>query len=101
MRILTTDIYEGAYLLSQGALLDNIWLDQSKPNRSVIFEFLGEDVLMLRKKYQKGQASANVLRLKTSLTEIKDRMFSLLREEKMRGEKHEVYRKSAYIAQSQ
>ena len=92
MRILTTDIYEGAYLLSQGAALENIWLDQNKPSRSVIFEFIGENVLVLRKKYQKGQASANVLRLKTSLNEIKDRMFSLLREEKMRGEKNEIHR---------
>ncbi|MCK5707805.1 MAG: hypothetical protein KAI43_09135 [Candidatus Aureabacteria bacterium] len=99
MRILTTDIYEGAYLLSQGAVLDNIWLDQNKPNRSVIFEFMGEDVLVLRKKYQKGQASANVLRLKTSLNELKDRMFSLLRENRLRGEKNEIHRKRAYIAQ--
>lgn len=101
MRILTTDIYEGAYLLSQKAVLDNIWLDQRKPNRSVIFEFKGENVLVLRKKYQKGEANVNVLRLKTSLNEIKDRMFSLLREEKMRGENHAVYRTRAYCAQSQ
>ncbi len=79
MHILTTDIYEGAYLLSQGMQLEKLWLNGKNGKRSVVFEFIGPQVELLRKDYQKGRASANVTKLKQSITELKDRMFSLLR----------------------
>lgn len=84
MHLLTTDIYEGAYLLSHGMQLEKLW--QNGPStslrtgrRTVVFEFTGPQLELLRKDYQKGRASANVTKLKQSLTELKDRMFDLLR----------------------
>lgn len=97
MRILTTDIYEGAYLLSQGMALSNIWEDASKKKRSVVFEFEGDNIGVLRKNYLRGQASANIFKFKNSITEIKDVMFNLLRTQELRGEKRDVIkRKEVY-----
>lgn len=79
MHILTTDIYEGAYLLSQGMQLEKLWQNGKNGKRSVVFEFVGPQVELLRKDYQKGRAMANVTKLKQSLTELKDKMFDLLR----------------------
>lgn len=89
MHLITTDIYEGAYLLSQGMQLEKLWI--SKNGRgSVIFEFKGPEAELLRKDYEKGRASANVTKLKQSLTELKDRMFNLIR-----SEKEKTYERSA------
>lgn len=82
MRLLTTDIYEGAYLLSQGMQLEKLWQNghvNGGSKRTVVFEFTGPQVELLRKDYQRGRASANVTKLKQSLTELKDRMFNLIR----------------------
>ena len=83
MRLLTTDIYEGAYLLSQGMQLEKLWLNGKNGKRSVVFEFTGPEVELLRKDYEKGNASANVTKLKQSITDLKDKMFNLLRVEKV------------------
>jgi hypothetical protein len=112
LRLLTTDIYEGAYLLSKGIELSNIWEDYSRKKKTVVFEFKGDDIGLLRKTYLRGQAKANVLRLKNSINELKDVMFNLLREKnlrekELRGEKEnaftgenfkgkEVYRHTAF-----
>jgi hypothetical protein len=93
MRILTTDIYEGSYLLSKGMKLEKLWLKGNDPKRSVIFEFAGPDAELLRNDYLKGDASANVLKLKQALTELKDRMFTLIR---AREEKREYEYQYSY-----
>lgn len=79
MKLLTADIYEGAYFLSQGMQLEKLWLNGKNGKRSVVFEFEGPHVELLRKDYEKGKANANVTKLKQSITELKDRMFDLLR----------------------
>lgn len=79
MHLLTTDIYEGAYLLSQGMQIEKLWLNGKNGKRSVVFEFTGPQVELLRKDYQKGRASANVTKLKNAITDLKDKMFTLLR----------------------
>lgn len=84
MRLLTTDIYEGAYLLSQGMQLEKLWLNGKNSRRNVVFEFIGSNVELLRKDYQKGSATCNVIGLKQSLNELKDRMFNLMRTEERR-----------------
>lgn len=84
MRLLTTDIYEGAYFMSQGMHLEQLWLNGKNGNsgkRNVVFEFGGSQVELLRKDYQKGKAEANVVKLKQSLNLLKDRMFNLMRTE--------------------
>ena len=87
MRLLTTDLFEGAYLLSQGMELNDIWTD-TNGKRSVIFEFSGSNIEVLKSKYRQGEAQANVLTFKRSLNELKDRMFCLLRESRFnRGDR--------------
>ncbi len=94
MRILTTDIYEGAYLLSKGAELKNIWRDDGNKKRSVIFEFNGVRLELLRENYLLGKANANVLRLKQNLNILKDQLFKLIREIEIENRKREGDRKS-------
>jgi hypothetical protein len=82
MRLLTTDLFEGAYLMSCGMELRDIWTDTGDYKRSVIFEFGGDDIELLKDEYRKGNASANVLEFKRSLNELKDRMFAILRDKR-------------------
>lgn len=86
MRLLTRDLYEGAYLLSQGMELKEIWKDGNNGKKAVVFEFAGDNLELLRKDYQIGKAQVNILKLKSSLNELKDRMFSLLRSAEHCGE---------------
>lgn len=83
MRLLTTDIYEGAYLLSKGIELEKLWLRGNNGKRCVVFEFAGSEADLLRSNYQKGHAQANVIKFKQSLNELKDRMFSVIRENRL------------------
>lgn len=89
MRILTTDIYEGAYLLSEGMELKNIWEDKTKRKRSVVFEFNGNNIEVLKSAYLRGRARANVLKFKNSVNELKDIMFNLIRDNELRLKKGE------------
>ena len=92
MRLLTTDLFEGAYLLTQGMELRDIWTD-TNGKRSVIFEFSGNNIEVLKDEYRQGEAQANVLTFKRSLNELKDRMFCLLRERTLNhGDRDEIYR---------
>ncbi len=109
MRLLTTDLFEGAYLMSCGMRLNDIWTDQGDYKRSVIFEFGGDDIELLKDEYRKGNASANVLEFKRALNELKDRMFAILRDkrsscakasedrlkEEYKGDRDEIYRERA------
>ncbi len=87
MRLLTTDLYEGAWLLSQGMKLADLWNDNDS-KRSIVFEFHGDRVEILTDEYKKGKAQANVIQLKRALNELKDRMFFLMRSKQI--EKREV-----------
>lgn len=78
MRLLTTDLYEGAWLLTQGMTLADLWM-KGDGKRSIVFEFRGDNMELLQKDYQKGKAEVNVLTLKRAMNELKDRMFLLLR----------------------
>lgn len=86
MRLLTNDLYEGAWLLSQGMELSDLWLDRSG-KRIVVFEFMGEDVLKLQSRYKEGKAEVNVVKLKSSLREMKDRMFWLLKSKELQTQR--------------
>lgn len=79
MKILTTDLYEGAWFLSQGMELSDLWMG-GNGKRAIVFEFVGDHVEGLKEEYKRGKAQANVLKLKESLNELKDRMFLLLRD---------------------
>jgi len=84
MRLLTIDLYEGAWLLSKGMELANLWME---PNgrKTVVFEFEGESIEGLKEEYKRGKAQANVYRLKVAMSELRDRMYALLRERNGNG----------------
>lgn len=84
MKLLTNDLYEGAWLLSKGMTLANLW---TEPNgrRSVVFEFAGESIEGLKEEYKRGKASANVYQLKAAMSELRDRMYALLRDRVPQG----------------
>lgn len=86
MRLLTNDLYEGAWLLSKGMELVDLWMDD-KTKRAVVFEFHGENVLGLQNEYKRGEAQANVVKLKGAIREIKDRMFWLLKNKEINKER--------------
>ncbi len=96
MRLSTTDLYEGAYLLSRGIKLEKIWQDNERRKRAVVFEFEGECLCELREKYIQGRARANIFKFKNSITELKDVMFNLLREKELRGESNGFREKKVY-----
>lgn len=79
MRLLTNDLYEGAWLLSKGMELRDLWME-SNGRRTVVFEFEGASIEGLKEEYRKGKASANVYQLKAAMSELRDRMYSVLRE---------------------
>ena len=84
MRLLTNDLYEGAWLLSKGMELANLWMEPGG-RRSVVFEFEGDSIDGLKEEYKRGKAQANVYRLKVAMSELRDRMYALLRERNGNG----------------
>lgn len=78
--------------------LEKLWLNGKNGKRSVVFEFMGTQLDLLRKDYQKGRAEANVTKLKQSLTELKDRMFCLLRAEETERRKENDNIQSELVA---
>ncbi|MBI3265945.1 MAG: hypothetical protein HYZ67_02685 [Chlamydiae bacterium] len=79
MRLLTNDLYEGAWLLSRGMTLVNLWME-ANGKRTVVFEFEGTSIEGLKEEYKHGKAQANVYQLKVAMSELRDRMYALIRE---------------------
>lgn len=77
MMIETKDLWQGAYLLSEGGLLENVKVSSRYDGKKeIVFVFDGEKVEELARRFQSGQASCNVSRLKASVNHLKDVIFS-------------------------
>ena len=77
MRLVTKDLYEAAYLLSKGMKLSKVL----GSNKSVLLIFEGNNNLdVLKNKYREGKAEANILKFKSQMRDVKDIVFSVLRE---------------------
>lgn len=83
MRLLTSDLYEGAWLLIQGMTLIKLW-HSGNGKKTIVFEFAGDGCEMLLDQYRKGDAQGNIVRYQQSIDQLKDRMFGLLREEEIK-----------------
>jgi len=90
MKVVTTDLYCGAYLLSTGGALEEIKVDRGRRRPSVLFVFSGEDVVLRQREFSSGQAVVNLARFKASMIHLKDQMFGCLRENE-RGERYAGY----------
>ncbi len=77
--IRTSDLFYGAYLLSQGSKLEGVSKDQVD-RRRIEFEFSGPSMERLAFDYISGEATVNVNFLKASLKHLKDIVFEKIRE---------------------
>ena len=82
MKLLTKDLYEAAYLKAQGMKIRKVFGSRN----SVLMEFEGNGELdILKNKYREGRAEINIHTLKDEMREIKDIVFSVLRESRNSG----------------
>lgn len=85
MKVVTKDLYEGAYLLARGGRVEKIEVDRSRARPSVFFILAGEEVLAWEREFRSGQAMVEVRLFKASMMFLKDQMFSKLRGEQGEG----------------
>lgn len=77
MRVLTTDLYEAAYLKAKGMKIARVL----KSKNSALLEFEGNaDLDVLKNKYRERHAEINVHQLKNELRQIKDIVFTVMRD---------------------
>ncbi|MBI1883134.1 MAG: hypothetical protein HYS08_02880 [Chlamydiae bacterium] len=82
MKILTTDLYEGAWFLTQGMELEDL-IPHPQKKKSVVFVFIGDRLEGLKEEYRRGIASGNVVKYRQAIDGLKDRMFDLLRQREL------------------
>lgn len=79
MRVLTNDVFLGAYLMTKGRLVD-LLVDKSGNRDSGTFVFEGEDLLWLQEEYSRGEATAKVKVIRDGVTTLRTRLARALRE---------------------
>lgn len=75
-RLITSDIYYGAYLLSQGRRLERYVVKDGSSGRKLAFEFSGPGLQGLMQEYLSGDATVNLKSLRSSLKHLKDIVFN-------------------------
>lgn len=71
----TKDLWQSAYVLSEGGKLEDVRINRRNGHKEVIFILGGMGVKSLIRTFQSGQALCNVTRLKASMSHLKDVMF--------------------------
>jgi len=76
MAIETKDLWQGAYLLTEGGWLDGVKVNR-RPNgkRVFVFRLTGEGVEDKARRFRDGDAVCNVRRLKTHVSHLKQVIF--------------------------
>jgi len=76
MAIETKDIWQGAYVLTEGGWLAGVTV-RRKPDgkKEVLFRLKGEHVDDLARRFKDGDAVCNVRRLKTHVSHLKQVIF--------------------------
>lgn len=85
VKVLTDDLYCGAYILSKGGALAEIKVNRNGARKSpstALFVFTGPKVLDLHQDFLSGTAIVNLREFKASMIHLKDQMFAALRCEK-------------------
>jgi len=73
-KITTSDLYYGAYLMSNGGRLEGT-IVKGADRRKVQFEFTGPRITKLAHEYITGEATANVRYLRSSIKHLRDIIF--------------------------
>jgi hypothetical protein len=74
MRVLTCDVFAGAYLMTQGARLVDLLVDRTGARSSGTFVLEGDDLLALQEAYSIGEATARVKDIRDAVTELRSRL---------------------------
>jgi hypothetical protein len=79
MRVLTNDVFCGAFLMTQGARLIDLLVDRSPIRSTGTFVLEGDDLLALQEAYSLGEATAPVKDIRDAVTELRTRLAKALR----------------------
>jgi len=79
MRVLTTDVFCGAYLLTRGGRLVDLLVDRTAERETGTFVFEGEDLLRHQEDYSRGDATAKVKAIRDAVTSLRTRLARALR----------------------
>jgi len=74
MRVLTSDVFCGAFLLSRGGRLVDLLVDRSGRRQAGTFVFEGEDLLAHQAAYSTGEAVATVRSIREGVTLLRARL---------------------------
>lgn len=78
MRHETTDLFEAAYMMAEGAALMDV-SRVSYAGGTVLFELEGPTIDKLRENYSRDEAVTNIRHFQAMLDRAKDVMFALIR----------------------
>jgi hypothetical protein len=82
MVIETKDLWQGAYLLTEGGWLAGVKVDRLPDGRKeVLFRLTGDGVESLARRFREGDAVCNVRRFRNHMNHLKDVVFGGRREE--------------------
>jgi hypothetical protein len=87
-KVRSTDLFLGAYLITEGFSLENLIMDSSRSRNSITFVISGDGVEGFAKKFQMGHAMTNACLYKVSMNYLKDRLHDCLRENKTEIERN-------------
>jgi hypothetical protein len=80
LRVLTNDVFCGAYLMTQGARLVDLLVDRSPSRPAGTFVLEGNDLLAHQEEYSRGEAIAPVKEIRDAVSELRCRLARALRE---------------------
>jgi hypothetical protein len=83
------DLYEGAFLLTEGFQLGRITVLRNNGKKLCAFTFRGEGAQRASDAYRQGRATCNVALLKFTMEKLKDTMFEKIREQEQRAHREE------------
>ena len=90
MRITTTDIYESAYMLCCGEHLSDVWVNNGRQRRTVVFAFDGQNIGDCQRNYHTGEAEVNIIDFRRHLDNLRDRITQTRKQNpNTRNSKHE------------
>jgi hypothetical protein len=79
MRVLTTDVFAGAWLMSRGARLVDLLVDRTGSRDTGTFVLEGPTALGDLEVYSRGEAVANVKAVRDGVTTLRTRLARALR----------------------
>ncbi len=80
MEIETKDLWQAAYLIAKGGVLNNVSLRPNGYNRPEVFFIIrNEHIEKLLEEYRSGQAECKLSMLKISIKHLKEEIFRLTR----------------------